>query len=738
MAERKLALLLQFKGVDGLSGVLKGIVGAGGAAQDKLRGLNHTLKEERKELKELQKAIGAVGVPTRQMVDDQRRLESQIAATTKKVNAQKDAISRVGRFSAMGDSARSKGTENITTGVAMAAPLFLAGKAAASFEDGMIDIRQKAGLTVAETKKLEGNILRAAKAAHQIPEAMRMGVDTLAGFGMTPQQAGVMIAPIGRAATAYRAEIADLAAASYANFDNLKVPINETARALDAMASAGKNGAFEIKDMATFFPNLTAQAQALGQRGVPAVADLSAALQIARKGAGSAEKAATNVENLLAKLNTEETEKKFAKMGVDLPKALKKAYAEGKTPLEAIAELTQKATGGDLSKVSKLFGDMQAQAALRPLVQNMEEYRRIRAEALKASGVVDQDFAIRSASAGTQARAIMGDLSRLALVVGTALMPAFSEVSGHIRTAADRFEAFASKNPQVISFIVKTIAVLAGLNIALGASRFAFGMVIGPIAHLYNGFLMLGKLGPVMQGIIGFAPRILQAFTIMRTAAIFLAQGIARAGLMLLANPIVLIITAIVAAVAIAGFLIYKNWDKIKSAFAVGLTYLQGLWGTFKTIGGNIMQGLIGGISDKIALVKSMITGIAGKVAGWFKGILGIHSPSRVFAGFGGSIAEGLRVGMRRGMDGPLGEARRMAEAVSSPFSGTSIRQSQTAAGAATQASGAIHIGSIPITINAAPGQSPDDIAATLERKLKDMIRELSKPSLASFRDRDD
>jgi hypothetical protein len=66
------------------------------------------------------------------------------------------------------------------------------------------------------------------------------------------------------------------------------------------------------------------------------VADLTAALEIARRGAGTSEEAATNIANLLAKINSPTVTRAFAKnFGVDLPAALKAAYAQGKTPMEA-------------------------------------------------------------------------------------------------------------------------------------------------------------------------------------------------------------------------------------------------------------------------------------------------------------------------------------------------------------------------------------------------------------------
>src|SRR3546814_14283571 len=109
---------------------------------------------------------------------------------------------------------------------------------------------------------------------------------------------------IGRLGTAFKVDLADGASAAFANLNNLKVPINQTSVALDIMAASGNAGAFEIRDMARHFPAPTAQMQAMGESGLSAVGNLSAALQIAATGTANAEPAATNIQNLPAKVNT--------------------------------------------------------------------------------------------------------------------------------------------------------------------------------------------------------------------------------------------------------------------------------------------------------------------------------------------------------------------------------------------------------------------------------------------------
>lgn len=91
--------------------------------------------------------------------------------------------------------------------------------------------------------------------------------------------------------------------------------------------------AHSVKDMARNFPELTANASALKMQGVPAVASLAAALQIAMKSAGSADQAANNMSNFLGKITSPDTVKNFKKMGIDIEKEMKSAAAKGTDPL---------------------------------------------------------------------------------------------------------------------------------------------------------------------------------------------------------------------------------------------------------------------------------------------------------------------------------------------------------------------------------------------------------------------
>lgn len=73
---------------------------------------------------------------------------------------------------------------------------------------------------------------------------------------------------------------------------------------------------------------------------------------------------------------------------------------------------------------------------------------------------------------------------------------------------------------------------------------------------------------------------------------------------------------------------------------------LQGLNSSLYTAGVNAIQGLYNGIVSKAGSVISYVSNLAGQVAGAFRRALGIASPSKLFAEYGGNIVEGLIRGL--------------------------------------------------------------------------------------------
>lgn len=600
--------------------------------------LGSTVDKHGQDLQELSTKLGTAGIDVADLGSAEKRLALDIYDANKRLKEQQNELAktraareRFEKTRALGESVRGAGYGMTAAGAAIGAPLAATVSPYRDFQSGLTDVAQKAELSREKARLLGETLKKIGPSIGQKPSELLGGIDDLLGKGLDPARAMTAIRPIGMAATAYKASMTDLTSSVYAGMDNLKVPAAQVSRQLDIMAATGKAGSFEMRDMATHFPMLTASMQALGQSGLGAIADMGAALQIVRKGTGDSASAANNLQNLLAKINTEDTIKNFKEFGVDLPAELKRAAAAGKSPIEAIAELTNRALGGDQSRISFLFGDMQVQQALRPLLANMKLYREIRAEALAATGTVEGDFTERMKDDAARQARFAASMEALSITVGQRLSPALTALQDMVGGVAQAFTTWANANPALASTVVTIAAGLAALLVACGALAIAGGTLITTWAYFAR------------------------------------SLGVVRTGLRLLITPIVWLagiigwpFTLLALAVVAVGALIYANWDKIKALFTRAKAWLASL--DFRKIGTDMLTGLINGLNP-LNLVRHIMK-LGTRAVAALKNVLGIRSPSRVFAALGGYMADGLAVGVDRGAPRPVDRVRRLARTV--------------------------------------------------------------------------
>lgn len=178
---------------------------------------------------------------------------------------------------------------------AMARTLAAPVQASIEFSTQLEDIRQKADLSTEAITKLGRASRDIGLDTGQGASKITGAIDTLVGFGpVTPDQAVEMATPIGKAATAYGADPSDLAVATNAMVANFGIAVQDATFGLDMMAQSGKDGGYEIKDMAASLPGVTAMARSLGMQGNNDFASLVSWLQVARTNTASGECPASN------------------------------------------------------------------------------------------------------------------------------------------------------------------------------------------------------------------------------------------------------------------------------------------------------------------------------------------------------------------------------------------------------------------------------------------------------------
>lgn len=170
-----------------------------------------------------------------------------------------------------------------------------------------------------------------------------------------------------------------------------------------------------------------------------------------------------------------------------------------------------------------------------------------------------------------------------------------------------------------------------------------------------------------------------------------------------------------------------------QTAFSAVWSWLSGLGAIFMSYGSMMVDGLVNGIKAGIGRVVGAIQNVVSMAKLAFtsdrKG-MGIHSPSRVFAGYGGYITEGLALGIKRTAGRPLQAVGAWAGRLKDSF-GSRIGQLRADVAARVsghradfeQARQAAAAGGVTIhfnpTINA-PGGDPAQIQTALQMGLRE------------------
>ncbi len=383
--------------------------------------------------------------------------------------------------------------------------------------------------------------------------------------------------------------------------------------------------------------------------------------------------------------------------------------------------------------LAKVFGKQYADDVLL-LAQNTGEYNRqlqLLQETdangnLKYIGSMQREFENRSNTAENKLTKLKSSLSEIATKIGNAFLPVITSFVETITPVIYGITEWVETNPQIMEW---ALTIGGGIGAVVGGlltlhSAFSF---------VSAGLLPFIKLGKLLGGLLGnFLFSAISKLSlgigyligyVMKGAVIF-GKAIFMMSRVLLTNPIGLLITGI----AVAAYVIYENWEKIGPWFSelwqtvsgtfsaawdsitsfcseawtnISNFFTSGIgnitatilnWSPlglfqqvfaevlswfgievpskFSDFGKNMIDGLVNGIKNAWEGAKEMVASLGEGIKGWFAEKLGIHSPSRVFKGYGVNVVEGLAIGMANSI--PMAETA--SDNLASAVSGEDIK----------------------------------------------------------------
>ncbi|MCG9124276.1 phage tail tape measure protein [Laribacter hongkongensis] len=312
--------------------------------------------------------------------------------------------------------------------------------------------------------------------------------------------------------------------------------------------------------------------------------------------------------------------------------------------------------------------------------------------------------------------AASGAFTNTLVRLGEAIAPELKALVEWIGNVSEAAGNWAKAHPELSNAMMKFAGILAITLTVLGALAIGIAGVLGP---LLIAKFVFGHAALSAASLLGVFGKIGPAFIAL--------------GRLMLLNPVGIVL----AAVAGAAWLVWRNWDSIRtflmnwtivgwvadhwndikaitgavwqmikdivvgigngiSAFFMNWTplgfivrhwesirtYLSSLVAPFMTIGSQIVQGLVNGFISGASALKTAINGLGESAIGWMKEKLGIHSPSRVFAELGGFTIEGFTNGIANGAAGPLDAIKAMGQKLTAAGAGLALGTASMGAGA--------------------------------------------------------
>ncbi|MBQ3477513.1 MAG: phage tail tape measure protein [Clostridia bacterium] len=377
--------------------------------------------------------------------------------------------------------------------------------------------------------------------------------------GLTAEEAAAALAPAMNLAAGEGGNLDTVSGGLVATINGFHGSFDDAGHYADVFAAACNNSALDVDSLSHAMSVAAPIFSAAGYN----VNDAALYMGIMANNGIDADKAANSLKTGLARLISpaKEGAEKMAELGISVTNAdgtMKSAVQIQKELHDAFGQLSE---SEQIAAASAIFGKNQMAPWLALINTAPEEVGELDTALANCAGTTDEMAEAMMSGFGGSLEKLKSSIDVLVTSIGEALAPTIQKVTEFIQGLVDKFNALTPAQQQTIVKIGMLVAAL------------------GPV------LVVVGKVISSVGTIMTFAPKIVSGVQSVIGVGSKLMGGLKALWGVIMANPIVLIIAAIAAAVA--AFIYFWNTSEEFRAFFLNL------WQTIKTAVSTVVEGIV-------------------------------------------------------------------------------------------------------------------------------------------------
>ena len=526
----------------------------------------------------------------------------------KKQEKLKKDLSKAQAISDMGDQFSKKGSEQLrrgaATGAALAIPVKfymdveesqadlrkILGKEAEKYYDDLAELSKNGPLSQIEINEIAGSLAQSGIKGEDIVAYSDMAGKMKVAFDISTDEAGTFLAKTKEQLNLSKDEL-------FSYMDTLNMLSNNYSVTAAQLADvSARTGGF-AKSINLSKESNMAFATSLISTGV------------------TAEQTSTVLGKLYSELsqgaNTKNKAAALQRLGFD-PGTINKEMAENAegTILKVLEKIKNSNVADKSALISDIFGsDKSVINGLSVLSENLDGVKEKLDKAKQAvseNEKVNGEYEDRLNTLTNQLKIFRNNAFNALADIGKSIAPELKETLNTLKEFAGKIANFIKENPKLVAFIVKMVAGFAAMNLGMGvANKLLLGPFAKGVGWLYKFgafkskggvFFALKKMFPLASKVFGTFVKI-GTFLGGKFIGIIKAVGLALK-VAFTANPVGLIIAAIVAVIAIFVLLykkcewfrngVNKAWKAIKEGFKATWTWIKNKFHALMELGAKV------------------------------------------------------------------------------------------------------------------------------------------------------